>query len=46
MGVWQVAAGSIGTDYTDHFLDMVWRSFDHVQLGAKVILKRGLSQSR
>lgn len=54
MGVWQVAAGSIGRDYTDRFLrhgmafvggDTPCSAMDEqVQLGDKIILKRGMSQ--
>jgi hypothetical protein len=54
MGVWQVAAGSVGRDYTDRFLrhgmafvggDAQCVTMDqHVQLDDKIVLKRGLSQ--
>jgi hypothetical protein len=54
MTVWQVAAGSLGRDYTDRFLrhgmalvggdDQRATMQNNVQLGDKVILKKGLSQ--
>jgi hypothetical protein len=54
MGVWQVAAGSVGRDYTSRFLrhGMAFVGGDtqcsymdqYVQLGDTMILKRGLSQ--
>ena len=54
MGVWQVAAGSIGRDYIDRFLrhgmafvggDTPCSAMDEqVRLGDKIILKRGMSQ--
>ncbi len=54
MGVWQIAAGSMGRDYTDRFLrhgmafvggDTPCSTMDdYVQLGDKIILKRGMSQ--
>jgi hypothetical protein len=54
MGVWQVAAGSAGRDYTGRFLrhgmafvggDIQCSTMDqYVQLGDEVILKRGLSE--
>ena len=54
MGVWQIAAGSLGRDYTDRFLrhgmafvggDTPCSTMDdYLQLGDKIILKRGMSQ--
>jgi hypothetical protein len=54
MTVWQVAAGSLGRNYTDRFIrhgiafvggDAFCRTMsEQVQLGDKVILKRGMGQ--
>lgn len=54
MGVWQVAAGSAGRDYTDRFLrhgmafvgggTQCYAMDQYVEIGDKIILKRGMSQ--